>query len=90
MSSSSSALQTTSTPASRAYHAQLMTSSGRVNVGSRASTLAMIQSTSVVENLTRFYPEIQMPIQKITTTGDKILGTSVPGGVASLRFCEGS
>ena len=76
---SSSALLTTSpTPTSRAYHAQLMTSSGRVNVGSRASTLAMIQSTSVVENLSRFYPEIQMPIQKITTTGDKILGTSIP------------
>lgn len=34
----------------------------------------MIQSTSVVEKLTKFYPEIQMPIQKITTTGDKILG----------------
>lgn len=34
----------------------------------------MIQSTSVVDKLTKFFPEIQMPIQKITTTGDKILG----------------
>ena len=58
-----------------AYHAQPMTSSSRVvHVGSRASTLAMIQTTGVVDKLTRFYPDVRMPIQKITTTGDKILG----------------
>jgi len=59
----------------RAYHAQPMTSSSRVvNVGSRASNLAMIQTNGVVDKLTRFYPDVRMPIQKITTTGDKILG----------------
>jgi len=36
--------------------------------------LAMIQTTSVVEKLSRFYPEVRMPIHKITTTGDKVLG----------------
>lgn len=62
-------------PSSRAYHARPMTSASRVvHVGSRASTLAMIQSNSVVDKLSRFYPEVRMPIQKITTTGDKILG----------------
>lgn len=34
----------------------------------------MIQSTSVVDKLTKFFPEVRLPIQKITTTGDKILG----------------
>ena len=62
-------------PSSGDYHGQPMTSSSRVvNVGSRASMLAMIQTTSVVEKLSRFYPEVRMPIHKITTTGDKVLG----------------
>jgi len=59
------------------YHEQLRSSGGRIQVGSRASALAMIQTESVVARLTSVYPEVQMPIKKITTTGDKILGVAL-------------
>lgn len=59
------------------YHEQPRSSGGRIPVGSRASALAMIQTESVVARLTSVYPECQMPIKKITTTGDKILGVAL-------------
>lgn len=74
MSRSSSSTGSSPSPTAR-YHSRGTTSSSLVvHVGSRASNLAMIQSNSVVDKLNVFFPEIRMPIRKITTTGDKILG----------------
>jgi hydroxymethylbilane synthase len=63
---------------SRHYHSSPMTTGGRTcHVGSRASVLAMIQTESVVRKLSDIYPEIKLPIKKITTTGDKIQGVAL-------------
>ncbi|XP_028664345.2 hydroxymethylbilane synthase a isoform X1 [Erpetoichthys calabaricus] len=51
---------------------------GRViRVGTRKSQLARIQTDSVVEKLQALYPDLQMEIVAMSTTGDKILDTAL-------------
>ncbi|HHT9125153.1 MAG TPA: hydroxymethylbilane synthase [Candidatus Brocadiia bacterium] len=53
-----------------------MAKTGRIIIGSRGSKLALVQSNWVKSELERCSPGIEVTIEKISTTGDKI--TDVP------------
>lgn len=44
-----------------------------IRIGTRASLLAMAQSTNIKNLIEAHYPEVKVELVKITTTGDKIL-----------------
>ncbi|XP_078023463.1 porphobilinogen deaminase-like isoform X2 [Epinephelus lanceolatus] len=48
-----------------------------IRIGTRKSQLARIQTDSVADKLKELYPEIQVEIVGMTTTGDKILDTAL-------------
>src|SRR5438067_1265363 len=48
----------------------------RITIGTRASKLAMIQTTSIVERLHQQWPDLEIAIEPISTMGDRI--THVP------------
>jgi len=48
-----------------------------VNVGSRKSQLALIQTNNVIAQLKAFYPTYEFNIISMTTTGDNILDTAL-------------
>ncbi|KAM8854285.1 porphobilinogen deaminase-like isoform 1-T1 [Synchiropus picturatus] len=48
-----------------------------IRIGTRKSQLARIQTDSVAEKLKELYPDIQVEIIGMTTTGDKILDTAL-------------
>lgn len=48
-----------------------------IRIGTRKSQLACIQTNSVAEKLKELYPDIQLEIIGMTTTGDKILDTAL-------------
>src|SRR5947209_19516760 len=43
----------------------------RITIGTRASKLAMIQTTSIVERLRQQWPDLEIAIEQISTTGDR-------------------
>ncbi|MBN3315897.1 HEM3 deaminase, partial [Atractosteus spatula] len=48
-----------------------------IRIGTRKSQLARIQTDSVAEKLKELYPEVQLEIVAMSTTGDKILDTAL-------------
>nr|XP_015193032.1 PREDICTED: porphobilinogen deaminase isoform X2 [Lepisosteus oculatus] len=48
-----------------------------IRMGTRKSQLARIQTDSVAEKLKSLYPEVQLEIVAMSTTGDKILDTAL-------------
>ncbi|XP_015193032.2 hydroxymethylbilane synthase a isoform X2 [Lepisosteus oculatus] len=48
-----------------------------IRMGTRKSQLARIQTDSVAEKLKELYPEVQLEIVAMSTTGDKILDTAL-------------
>src|SRR2546427_7031265 len=48
----------------------------RITIGTRASKLAMIQTTSIVKRLHQQWPDLEIAIEQISTTGDRI--TQIP------------
>lgn len=48
-----------------------------IRIGTRKSQLARIQTDSVADKLKELYPDIQLEIIGMTTTGDKILDTAL-------------
>jgi hydroxymethylbilane synthase len=44
---------------------------GHVKIGSRGSKLALVQSRSVVANLSRIYPHLKFELTEVSTTGDR-------------------
>ncbi|XP_066565036.1 hydroxymethylbilane synthase a isoform X2 [Amia ocellicauda] len=48
-----------------------------IRVGTRKSQLARIQTDSVADMLKKLYPELQLEIVAMSTTGDKILDTAL-------------
>lgn len=47
-----------------------------ITLGTRASTLAMVQTTWVIEQLRQYWPKLAITIEQIRTTGDRV--TNVP------------
>jgi hydroxymethylbilane synthase len=50
---------------------------GKVTLGTRKSELAMKQTRMVLELLKEYYPSLEVEIEGITTTGDKILDVAL-------------
>lgn len=48
-----------------------------IRVGSRKSQLALIQTNGVVDQLKKYFPDVEFQIIAMTTTGDKILDTAL-------------
>ncbi|UMZ73204.1 hydroxymethylbilane synthase [Natranaerofaba carboxydovora] len=49
----------------------------KLTVGSRGSNLALAQTDEVIKKLKKTYPEVNIDLKKIKTTGDKILDTTL-------------
>src|SRR5437763_16700574 len=49
----------------------------KITIGTRASTLAMVQTELVVQRLQQQWPHLQITIEQIRTTGDRVTHMSL-------------